>query len=85
MRHARASGRDTLIDATETGILHRMEQESPGKRFIPANRAAAWGIHPVVLGAGTPYFPELESPIPLRKTATHRFESGVVYVGYERA
>jgi dihydrofolate reductase len=42
-------------------------------------------IHPVVLGAGTPYFPEIESPIHLRQTATHRFESGVVYVGYERA
>jgi dihydrofolate reductase len=41
-------------------------------------------IHPVVLGAGTPFFPELESPIALRKTATHRFESGVLYVGYER-
>ena len=29
-----------MIVATETGILHRMEIESPGKRFIPANRAA---------------------------------------------
>jgi dihydrofolate reductase len=42
-------------------------------------------IHPVVIGGGTPFFPSLESPIPLRQTATHRFESGVVYVGYERA
>ena len=42
-------------------------------------------IHPVVLGTGKPYFPELESPIPLRKTATKRFDSGAVYVGYERA
>jgi quinolinate synthase len=40
MRHARESDRDTMIVATETGILHRMEQESPDKRFIPANRAA---------------------------------------------
>jgi quinolinate synthase len=40
MRHARESERDTMIVATETGILHRMEQESPGKTFIPANRAA---------------------------------------------
>jgi quinolinate synthase len=29
-----------MIVATETGILHRMEQENPGKTFIPANRAA---------------------------------------------
>ncbi len=40
MRHARQSERDTMIVATETGILHRMEQESPDKTFIPANRAA---------------------------------------------
>jgi quinolinate synthase len=29
-----------MIVATETGILHRMEKESPDKRFIPANEAA---------------------------------------------
>ena len=40
MRHARASEKDTMIVATETGILHRMQQESPDKRFIPANEAA---------------------------------------------
>jgi quinolinate synthase len=40
MRHARESDRDTMIVATETGILHRMEQESPDKTFIPANPAA---------------------------------------------
>jgi quinolinate synthase len=36
-RHAASSDRDTMIVATETGILHRMELQSPGKRFIPAN------------------------------------------------
>jgi quinolinate synthase len=40
MRHARASDTDTMIVATETGIIPRMEQESPDKRFIPANEAA---------------------------------------------
>ena len=40
-------------------------------------------IHPVVLGGGTPFFPSLESPIPLRQTATKRFASGVVFVSYE--
>lgn len=39
-------------------------------------------IHPVVLGAGTPFFPPVESPIPLRLTESHRFSSGVVYMGY---
>jgi quinolinate synthase len=40
MRHAAASDNDTMIVATETGILHRMHQESPDKRFIAANEAA---------------------------------------------
>ena len=26
--------------ATETGMLHPLEQENPGKSFVPANRAA---------------------------------------------
>jgi quinolinate synthase len=29
-----------FIVATETGMLHPLEQENPGKSFIPANRAA---------------------------------------------
>jgi dihydrofolate reductase len=41
-------------------------------------------VHPVVLGAGTRFFPEVESPISLRRAAMKRFGSGVVYVGYER-
>ena len=41
-------------------------------------------IHPVVLGAGKPFLPELDSPMALRQTATKRFNSGVLYVGYER-
>jgi len=41
-------------------------------------------IHPAVLGAGTPYFPELAEPLDLELVDTRRFESGVVYVGYRR-
>jgi quinolinate synthase len=37
---ARESDADTFIVATETGMLHPLEQENPGKSFIPANRAA---------------------------------------------
>jgi dihydrofolate reductase len=39
-------------------------------------------VHPVILGAGTPFFPKLETPIRLRLTETRRFESGAVYLGY---
>ena len=38
---ARESDADTFIVATETGMLHPLEKENPGKRFVPANRAAA--------------------------------------------
>jgi dihydrofolate reductase len=40
-------------------------------------------IHPVILGAGTPFFPRLEQPIRLRQVAEHRFAGGAVYIGYE--
>lgn len=39
-------------------------------------------VHPVILGAGTPFFPKLEAPIRLRQTETRTFESGVIYIGY---
>src|ERR671917_1793245 len=38
---ARESASDTFIVATETGMLHPLAKENPGKEFIPANRAAA--------------------------------------------
>jgi len=38
---ARESDATEFIVATETGMLHPLEQENPGKRFIPANRQAA--------------------------------------------
>jgi dihydrofolate reductase len=40
-------------------------------------------VHPVMIGAGTPYFPPMDEPIRMRLTDTHRFDSGVVYLGYE--
>jgi quinolinate synthase len=40
LKFARGSEADEFIVATETGMLHPLEQENPGKRFIPANRAA---------------------------------------------
>jgi dihydrofolate reductase len=34
-------------------------------------------IHPVVLGAGTPFWPEADAPLRLRNTETRTFASGV--------
>jgi quinolinate synthase len=38
---ARSSDAETFIVATETGMLHPLAKENPGKSFVPANRAAA--------------------------------------------
>jgi quinolinate synthase len=38
---ARGSDAHTFIVATETGMLHPLAKENPGKAFIPANPAAA--------------------------------------------
>ena len=40
-------------------------------------------VHPVVLGAGTPFFPALKDRVDLRLLETRTFGSGVVYLGYE--
>jgi len=55
--------------------------------FIKAGLVDAFRIvvHPVVLGAGTPFWPDLSAPVSLRLVETRQFESGVVYMGYERA
>ena len=42
-------------------------------------------VHPVAIGAGTPYWPPLESPIPLRLVDRHEFGLGVVVLTYARA
>jgi dihydrofolate reductase len=41
-------------------------------------------VHPVVLGAGRPFFPPDAGRLSLRLIDTKRFTSGVVYLGYER-
>lgn len=53
--------------------------------FIRRGLVDAYGlmVHPVAIGAGTPFFPPLESPIPLKLTETQTFASGVTYLGYE--
>ena len=39
-------------------------------------------IHPVVLGAGDPFWPMLDGPLRLRLTETRRFASGVMLLSY---
>jgi len=40
-------------------------------------------VHPVALGAGTPFFPALDAPLRLRRSASRTFANGVVQLGYE--
>jgi quinolinate synthase len=40
VEHARSSPKERFLVATETGILHRLHREAPGKRFEPVNEAA---------------------------------------------
>jgi len=42
-------------------------------------------VHPVILGAGTPFFPPLASSLDLELTETRTFASGVTYLGYRAA
>jgi dihydrofolate reductase len=39
-------------------------------------------VHPVAIGAGTPYFPDLASRVPLRLVESRAFRSGAVALSY---
>ena len=41
-------------------------------------------VHPVILCAGTPFWPELAAPTPLRLTETRTFGCGALLVSYSR-
>jgi quinolinate synthase len=43
VKHAASSDASTFIVATETGILHRLHKEVPGRRFIAADENAVCG------------------------------------------
>jgi dihydrofolate reductase len=84
-----------LVRGDVADELARLRQEFQGDldvggatlaaEFIRRGLVDEYGlvVHPVVLGAGTPFFPPLDSPIRLRLIETRTFRSGVVYLGYE--
>jgi dihydrofolate reductase len=41
-------------------------------------------VNPVVLGGGTPYFPEGRDRLDLELAETHTFDSRVIYLRYRR-
>jgi dihydrofolate reductase len=90
-----ASGGYRLAAGDPVEELERLKAEHDGEISIGGPTLAATFIerglvdeyrlvvHPVVLGAGTPFFPRLERPMGLRLTETRTFDSGAVYLGYE--
>ncbi len=43
MRRARASSARRFVVATETGVLHRLRRDNPGKEFVAASESAECG------------------------------------------
>lgn len=43
VKHVRDSKKNEFVIATETGVIHKMEKENPGKKFYPAVQQAVCG------------------------------------------
>jgi dihydrofolate reductase len=90
----RVEGNSRLVRGDIGEELRRLRAEFPGDLDIGGPTLASAFIrrglvdeyrmlvHPVILGSGTPFFPDLERPIGLRLIKTRTFASGVVYLGY---
>jgi len=85
-----------LIRSDPVDELARLRNEFDGDMSVGGPRLASAFIardlvdeyrlvvHPIAIGAGTPFFPPLERPLRLRLTAYHRFGSGAIYLAYGR-
>ena len=83
-----------LVRGDVADVLRRVRDEFDGDIEVGgANLAAQFirkglvdefqlVVHPVILGAGTPFFPPLSEPMHLEPFESRRFESGVTYLGY---
>jgi dihydrofolate reductase len=92
----RVAGGATLATDDVATEVARLRQESGGDVGVGGAGLAAtliardeideYGlfVYPVVLGAGTPFFPALDARIELRLAETRTFGCGVVHLRYER-
>ena len=83
-----------LVRGDVKAILDEIRQEFPGEigvagadlagQFVRRGLVDEYRvvIHPVVLGSGTPYWPELEAPLRLRLINRRAFASGVELRSY---
>jgi dihydrofolate reductase len=87
-------GNSRLVSGDVGAVLARLRTEFPGELSVAGPTLAAEFIrrglvdeyrvvvHPVILGAGLPYFPGLDTPVGLRLIETRQFASGAIYLGY---
>lgn len=83
-----------LVSGDVEQVLSDLRREFPGDLDVGGATLAAQFIrrglvdeyrlvvHPVALGAGTPFFPGLEAPLRLRLIESRQFGSGALYLGY---
>jgi dihydrofolate reductase len=93
----RVAWNSRLVQGDLAGELARLKADPGGDLAIGGASLAADAIrlglvdefrvlvHPVILGAGTPFFPPLEAPLSLRLVETRTFASGVVLLRHEVA
>jgi dihydrofolate reductase len=86
-----------LVRGDIAAEVSRLKQQYPGDLAVSgpglASAFARLGlideyrlvICPVLLGGGKPYFPQLEHLVPLRLRETRTFQSGALYLRYQRA
>ena len=91
---ARVDWNSRLMSGDVEEALSRLRAEFSGDldvsgptlaaQFVERGLVDEYGlvVHPVILGSGTPFFPNLERPVGLRLVETHAFGSGAVYLRY---
>ncbi|MFP2956370.1 dihydrofolate reductase family protein [Myxococcus sp. 1LA] len=86
-----------LVRGDVAAEVARLKQEHPGDLAVSgpglASAFARLGLideyrrvlSPVLVGGGKPYIPQLEHLVPLRLKETRAFQSGALYLRYQRA
>jgi dihydrofolate reductase len=94
---ADAATNTRIVRTDPVAELGRLKDEFPGDLSVGGPTLAAefvrqdlvdvyqLVIHPVIVGAGKPFWPSLDRPRNLRLFERREFASGVVELGYERA
>jgi dihydrofolate reductase len=83
-----------LVQGDVGAVLEEVRREFPGDIDVGGPNLAGQFVrrglvdeyrlvvHPVVLGAGTPFWPDLDTPLPLRLVETRSFASGAELRSY---